>query len=226
MVATTDSFFRNPSRAIAATILALLLAACASTPDSPAVSGAEPAAAARPASDAVSTPDPIAAPDPADEPVSQRARAAEAAERARQTVEAEQLRQAELARQQAEAERRAEQERQRLAEQQRLEEERLERERLAALAAERETKLARIAELEARITELQAQVEAGDVLSETMREAVLVSEQLLALLTQEQARYEPDNVDADGNPVDPPASDDIAELEARREGLLQQIGPC
>ena len=203
----------------AAAILALLLAACASAPESPTASGANSAVGAQPVAES------DGAPNLTEEQLSAQ-RAEEAAERARQAAEAERQRQAELARQQAEAERRAEEERQRLAERQRLEEERLERERLAALAAEREVKLARIEELEARIAELQERVAAGDARSETMREAVLVSEQLLALLTEEQARYEEDNVDAAGNLIDPPSTDAIAELEARREGLLEQIDTC
>ena len=207
----------------AAAISALLLAACASSPESPAVSGADSAAAAQPA-----VAQPAANADGAVSLSQEQLRAQRAEESAARAREAEEAvrRQAELARQQAEAERRAEEERQRLAERQRLEQERLEHERLAALAAEREAKLARIEELETRIAELRAQVAAGDARNETMREAVLVSEQLLALLTEEQARYEEDNVDAAGNLIDPPATDAIAELEARRDGLLEQIDAC
>ncbi|MYF00371.1 MAG: hypothetical protein F4234_09440 [Gammaproteobacteria bacterium] len=73
---------------------------------------------------------------------------------------------------------------------------------------------------------MQEQVPARDALSGAMREAVLVSEQLLTLLTEEQAKYEEDNLDAAGNLVDPPATDAIAELEARRDGLLEQIDGC
>ena len=208
------------TRSGAAAILALLLAACASGPESPTASSATPAVGAQPAADSEGA----AAGLTEEQLAAQRAEAA--AERARQAAEAERQRQAELARQQAEAERRAEEERQRLAEQQRLEEERLERERLAALATEREAKLARIEELETQIAELQEQVAAGDALSGAMREAVLVSEQLLTLLTEEQAKYEEDNLDATGNLVDPPATDAIAELEARRDGLLEQIDGC
>lgn len=207
------------TRSGAAAILALLLAACASGPESPTASSATPAVGAQPSVD------PEGASTLTEEQLSAQ-RAEEAAERARQAAEAERQRQAELARQQAEAERLAEEARQRLAEQQRMEEERLERERLAALAAERETKLARIEELEVQIAELQEQVAAGDALSGAMREAVLVSEQLLTLLTEEQAKYEEDNLDAAGNLVNPPAADAIAELEARRDGLLEQIDGC
>ena len=203
---------------IAAVALAFLLAACASSPG-PTSAGAEPAAA--PSSSA----EPATAATPADEP-SSRQRAAEAAERARLAAERERQQQAELARQRAEAERLAEEERQRLAEQQRLEQERAERERLAALAAEREAKLAQIAELEARIAELQAQIAAGDAQNETMRETVLVSEQLLVLLTEEQTKFVEANLDTAGNLIDPPATDAIADLEARRNGLLQQLDTC
>ncbi len=206
-----------------AAVSALLLAACASSPETPAPVGANPAAANQPevVRPTAETADTI---DPAEERLNAQ-RAAEAAERARQAAE-EAERQAELARQRAEADRLAEEERQRLAEQQRLEAERLEREQLAALAAEREAKLARIEELETRIAELREQTAAGDALSESMREAVLISEQLLALLTDEQAKYEEDNLDPAGNFIDPPATDAIADLEARRDGLLEQIDTC
>ena len=204
---------------IAAVALAFLLAACASSPG-PTSAGAEPAAV--PGSSA----EPATAATPADEP-SSRQRAAEAAERVRLAAERERQQQAELTRQRAEAERLAEEEeRQRLAEQQRLEQERAERERLAALAAEREAKLARIAELEARTAELQAQIAAGDAQNETMRETVLVSEQLLVLLTEEQTKFVEANLDTAGNLIDPPATDAIADLEARRNGLLQQLDTC
>ena len=201
-------------------VLALLLAACASTDESPAEAAPEASAATE-----------------AEE--LRRQQAAEAAARAQRIAEAERQRQeelqrqAELAGQRAEAEREAAEERQRLAGQERLEQEQLalererqEQERLAAMAAEREAKLARIEELETRISELQAQAVAGDARNDALRAAVLVSEQLLALLTEEQARYEEDNLDAAGNLIDPPATDAIAELEARRNGLHEQINAC
>ncbi len=207
-------------RHVPVALLALLLAACASTSESPAETAPEASAAT-------------------EEEQLRRQQAAEAAARARRIAEAERQRQeelqrqAELAGQRAEAEREAAEARQRAAERERLaqeqlalERERQEQERLAAIAAEREEKLARIEALETRINELQAQVVAGDAQNDALREAVLVSEQLLALLTEEQARYEEDNLDAAGNLIDPPATDAIAELEARRNGLLEQINAC
>jgi len=212
-------------RPIVAAVLALLLAGCALTPETP-VEEAPESATTAPATATTTA---------AEAEQLRRQQAAEAEERARRLAEADLERQAELARQQAEAEREAEEERQRVAEQQRLEEEqrlareqaeRVEQERLAAIAAERQARLDQIAELESRIAELQAEAAAGDALNETIREAVLVSEQLLAALTEEQARYEESNLDAAGNFIDPPATEAITELESRRDSLLEQIDVC
>jgi hypothetical protein len=54
-----------------------------------------------------------------------------------------------------------------------------------------------------------------------LQEAKLVAEELLEILSAEQAKYE--NIDATGYTVEPLAKDLIAELEARKESLVRQV---
>lgn len=136
--------------------------------------------------------------------------AAEAEERAR--LQAQRERQAEEARMRAAAER-----------QEREAAERREQARLAAIAAaeaERQRKLDRISELEAQIASLQAATRTNENTSVYLNEAVQAAEELLDALTAEQAKYE--NTDAAGNTVEPLAKDMIAELQARKDDLVQR----
>jgi len=232
---------RGPVMAAGIAIAALMLAGCGSATSpvasrvpeasgasmTPVTSGAPeaPASVTSVAGDVESVAETYSRVEPSAEPVaaseSRRVnRAAEAAERARQAAELQRQRQDELTRQREE---------QQLAEEERREQvERAERQQQEQRqqAAERETRLARIAELEARIAELRAEIAAGDALSETMREAVLASEQLLALLTEEQATYQESNLDSEGNLIEPPATEEIEELETRRGALLEKVTSC
>ena len=140
----------------------------------------------------------------------QRQREAEAAEQDR--LQAQRERQAEDARRRADAER-----------QQREAAERREQVRLAAIAAaeaERRQKLARISQLEAQIASLQASATNNENATVYLTEAVQVAEELLDALTAEQAKYE--NTDSAGNPLDPLAKELIADLEARKNDLVQR----
>ncbi len=140
----------------------------------------------------------------------QRRREAEAAEQAR--LQAQRDRQAEEARMRAEAEQR-----------QRDAAERRERARLAAIAAaetERQEKLERIAELEAQIAALQAQTRRDESSAVLLSEAVQVAEQLLEVLTAEQAKYE--STDASGNTTEPLDKELIAELQERKDSLVRR----
>ncbi len=142
----------------------------------------------------------------------QRQREQQAAERAR--VQAERDRQLAQARARAEAER-----------QQREAAEQRETARLAAIAAaeaERQQKIDRIAALEQQIASIQTQVVDEESRRGNLEEAIVVAEELLTVLTAEQAKYE--NTDADGNTVDPLAKELIAELESRKNELLRQAG--
>jgi len=134
-------------------------------------------------------------------------------------VEAERRRQAEIARQEAEA--RAEQEQQ-VREQARLREERRRQEAasLAQVEQEREQKLARIAELESQIAEMQASVTTADEANILYAEAIQIAEELVGVLADEQAKY--DNVDDQGNLLEPLATDLIAELEDRKNSLVRE----
>lgn len=140
----------------------------------------------------------------------QRQRDAEAAERAR--LQAQRERQEAEARMRAEAERR-----------EREEAESRERARLAAIAAreaERQAKLDRIAALEAQIAALQTDVRNHDNATVYLTQAVQAAEELLEVLTAEQAKYE--NTDVAGNTLEPLAKDLIAELEARKDDLVRR----
>jgi fused signal recognition particle receptor len=149
----------------------------------------------------------------------QSARAAELA-RQREAQAAERARlQEERDRQVAAAAARAEEE-------QRQQEEAARREqaRVAAIAAaeaERQEKLERITQLEQQIATIQANVSNDETATAVLREAILVAEELLEILSAEQAKYE--NTDATGYTVEPLAKDLIAELEARKDSLVRQI---
>ena len=141
----------------------------------------------------------------------QRRREAEATERARIAAE-QQRRDEEEARARAEAERLR-----------REEEERREQERLAAVAAaeaERLEKVERIETLEQQIAAIEADTVQDEASMAILQEAILVAEELLEVLTAEQAKYE--NTDDQGNTVEPLSKDLIAELEARKDNLVRQ----
>ena len=141
----------------------------------------------------------------------QRRREAEATERARIAAE-QQRRDEEEARARAEAERLR-----------REEEERREQERLAAVAAaeaERLEKVERIETLEQQIAAIEADTAQDGASRAILQEAILVAEELLEVLTAEQAKYE--NTDDQGNTVEPLSKDLIAELEARKDNLVRQ----
>ena len=144
---------------------------------------------------------------------------AEAEER-RLLAEAEERERRRLAqeRQAAEAEARAEA--QRLAREQA---ERAERERQAAIAAaraQRQEKLDRIAALEQQIADIQAGIDSDSKQALIMQQAIAAAEELLAALTAEVAKYE--LTDESGNTLEPLSKDLIAELETRKEELVEQ----
>jgi len=144
---------------------------------------------------------------------------AEAEER-RRLAEAEERERRRLAqvREAAEAEARAEA--QRLAREQA---ERAERERRAAVAAaraERQEKMDRIAALEQQIADIQAELDSDSEQALIMQQAIAAAEELLAALTAEVAKYE--LTDESGNTIDPLSKDLIAELEARKDELVER----
>ena len=91
---------------------------------------------------------------------------------------------------------------------------------MAQAEQEREQKLARIAELESQIEEMQASVSDADDANALYQQAILVAEELVDVLAEEQAKY--DNVDDQGNLRDPLATDLIAELEDRKDSLVRE----
>ena len=159
----------------------------------------------------------------------EQAAAAEAVEIEREQIEAEERqRLAEVEererrrlaqeRQAAEAEARAEA--QRLA---REEAERAERGRQTAIAAaraQRREKLDRIVALEQQIAEIQAEIDSDSEQALVMQQAIAAAEELLAALTAEIVKYE--LTDESGNTLEPLSKDLIAELEARKDELVDQ----
>jgi hypothetical protein len=135
------------------------------------------------------------------------------------------LRTLELAREQAQQERELARERVRMeaAQRQQEEAELRERERLSAIAAaeaERLEKLDRITELERQIVAVQTNAGDDEAARLILLEAIVVAEELLDVLTAEQAKYE--NTDVSGNTVQPLAKELIAELQQRKDNLMRQ----
>ncbi len=132
------------------------------------------------------------------------------AEQAR--IEAERTREADLARARAEQER-----------QQRDAVAGLEIERQQAIAqaqVDRQQKLARIASLQAQIATLETSSSNNELANARYLEAIVVAEELLVVLTNELGKYE--NVDSNGNTASPLAKERIAELEQRKNSLVQE----
>ena len=161
----------------------------------------------------------------ASEQESTRLEAEQARQQAAEQQRQREMRAAEIAREQAERERRAaiarseEEAAQRrqaaveVAEQARLAE-------IAAAAARRQEKLDRITELERQIATIQADTGNDEAVRQILQEAIEVAEELLEVLTAEQAKYE--NTDADGIPLEPLAKGLIAELEQRKDDLVRR----
>lgn len=106
------------------------------------------------------------------------------------------------------------------AEQQQQREE--ERERSYSLAiVEQEQKMELVAQLEAQVILVQSALTQDEASIDSLREAILAAENLLAVLIAEQAKYE--NIDAFGETLEPLAKRLISELEARLEDLTQQV---
>ena len=191
-------------RAVAATLIILVLASCASQASREAeIAGVEAERVAI-EQEAVQL-----AADQA------RARAAElqlqrdrgAAERAR--VEEARVRQVAEARARADAEREAVEE--------------AERERRAVIAAaeaERQDRLDRITALEQQIASIDTEVGEEESRVTTLTRAIETAEELLTILAAEQVKYE--NTDDQGNTVEPLAKELIAELESRKNELVRQ----
>ena len=98
-----------------------------------------------------------------------------------------------------------------------------ERERRAAIAearAQRKEKLDRVAALEQRIVEIQAEIGLDSEKASLMQQAITAAVELMDVLTEEVAKYE--LTDETGNTLEPLAKDLIAELKARKDKLVDQ----
>ena len=98
-----------------------------------------------------------------------------------------------------------------------------ERERRAVIAeaeAERQDKLDRITALEQQIASIETEVGEEESRVTTLTRAIETAEELLTTLAAEQVKYE--NTDDQGNTVEPLAKELIAELESRKNELVRQ----
>ena len=143
-----------------------------------------------------------------------RARQVEEEQRRRlqQDAESQRLAEAEQRRIEVEAERQAD------AQQERVRQEQLEL--LAAAIDERDSKLMRVSELENRLNEIQLEVNDSEATISALQAAIGAAEELLEVLTTEQAKYE--DIDESGFTRQPLAKELIMELESRRDELARQ----
>ena len=98
-----------------------------------------------------------------------------------------------------------------------------ERERRAVIAeaeAEWQDKLDRITALEQQIASIETEVGEEESRVTTLTRAIETAEELLTTLAAEQVKYE--NTDDQGNTVEPLAKELIAELESRKNELVRQ----
>ncbi len=191
-------------RAVAATLMLLVLASCASqasTEAKIAAVAAERVAVQREASQLAADQARARSAD------FQLQRAREAAER----IRVEEARELQVAEGRARAD--AEREQREAAEE--------EHDRRAVIAeAERQDRLDRITALEQQIAVIETEVGEEELRVTTLTRAIETAEELLATLAAEQAKYE--NTDDQGNTVEPLAKELIAELESRKNELVRQ----
>ena len=90
----------------------------------------------------------------------------------------------------------------------------------AAAEAERQDRLDRITALEQQIASIETEVGEEESRVTTLTRAIETAEELLTTLAAEQVKYE--NTDDQGNTVEPLAKELIAELESRKNELVRQ----
>ena len=90
----------------------------------------------------------------------------------------------------------------------------------AAAEAERQDRLDRITALEQQIASIETEVGEEESRVTTLTRAVEAAEELLTTLAAEQFKYE--STDDQGNTVEPLAKELIAELESRKNELVRQ----
>lgn len=230
LVRISQSDFRV-SRNIAVFLVVLLVGACASRSSTEVEqAAAEPVASDRASAEQVAAEQArIAAEEEVARASAEQVREQEAAaERERQAKLAEQQRQeseqqrlatlaAARARAESEAQARVEQQRR---QQEAVQAEQRRKDAIAQAQEERDEKLATIAALESQIETVEANIEETEAVNGVYQEAILVSEELINVLTDEQAKYE--NVDENGNTVEPLAKELISDLENRKNSLLSE----
>ena len=86
--------------------------------------------------------------------------------------------------------------------------------------AERDGKIAKIAELQSQLDEIQLEASNSESTILALSAAIAAAEELLTVLTSEQAKYE--EIDESGFTREPLAKELILELESRKEELVGQ----
>ena len=93
-------------------------------------------------------------------------------------------------------------------------------EAIALAQAERDGKIAKIAELQSQLDEIQLEASNSESTILALSAAIAAAEELLTVLTSEQAKYE--EIDESGFTREPLAKELILELESRKEELVGQ----
>ena len=93
-------------------------------------------------------------------------------------------------------------------------------EAIALAQAERDVKIAKIAELQSQLDEIQLEASNSESTILALSAAIAAAEELLTVLTSEQAKYE--EIDESGFTREPLAKELILELESRKEELVGQ----
>ena len=93
-------------------------------------------------------------------------------------------------------------------------------EAIASAQAERDGKIAKIAELQSQLDEIQLEASNSESTILALSAAIAAAEELLTVLTSEQAKYE--EIDESGFTREPLAKELILELESRKEELVGQ----
>ena len=93
-------------------------------------------------------------------------------------------------------------------------------EAIALAQAERDGKIAKIAELQSQLDEIQLEASNSESTILALSAAIAAAEELLTVLTSEQTKYE--EIDESGFTREPLAKELILELESRKEELVGQ----
>src|SRR5690606_31884520 len=90
----------------------------------------------------------------------------------------------------------------------------------AEMARVRREQEEQIAALQRRLAETEASIQRREQANARLRQAITAAEELLQMLASEQLKYE--NIDSQGNTVEPLQKSLISELEQRKNALVRE----